>query len=108
MGHALATIITLNRGCSEVEIEAKWTVLKGEYGGYVGKILRVSLSKLKTIEEELPKGFYEKFIGGKGYGRLLYEELKAGIDPLSPDNKVIVATGPLKVRRRQLMEADTS
>jgi aldehyde:ferredoxin oxidoreductase len=67
-----------------------------DYGGYMGRILRVDLSQRKIKEEPLEKGFVEKFIGGKGFGAwLLYRELKAGVDPLSPDNKIVVATGPL-------------
>jgi len=66
------------------------------YGGYMGKMLRVDLSRRRIREEPLEKGVVEKFIGGKGIGAwLLYRELKAGIDPLSPENKIIIATGPL-------------
>ncbi|HIE14053.1 TPA: aldehyde ferredoxin oxidoreductase, partial [Candidatus Bathyarchaeota archaeon] len=67
-----------------------------DYGGYMGKILRVDLSQKEVKEEPLEKGFVEKFIGGKGFGAwLLYRELKAGVDPLSPENKLVIATGPL-------------
>ena len=66
-----------------------------EYGGYMGKILRVSLSQGKMVEEPLTKGFVESFVGGKGYAWYLFKELKPGIDPFSPENKIIFATGPL-------------
>ena len=37
-----------------------------------------------------------RFLGGKCLGaRILYEELEPGIDPLGPENKLILATGPL-------------
>ena len=47
--------------------------------------------------EELPLEVYKAFIGGKGLGAyLLYRELQAGIDPLSPDNILFFMTGPLQ------------
>jgi len=59
------------------------------------RMLRVNLSteslKDETIDEETAK----KFVGGRGIGvKILYDELKAGIDPLSPENKLIFMTGP--------------
>jgi aldehyde:ferredoxin oxidoreductase len=38
----------------------------------------------------------KKFIGGAGFGiKFLFDEIKAGTDPLGPDNKLIFASGPL-------------
>jgi aldehyde:ferredoxin oxidoreductase len=65
-------------------------------GGYVGKILRVDLSSGKTSLEDLNLEWARLFIGGKGLGaKYLYEELEPGTDPLSPDNVLILMTGPL-------------
>ena len=64
--------------------------------GYAGKLLRISLDKKKSKEENLNFNDLRKYIGGVGYGgKLLYDELNKGIDPLGPDNKIIFATGPL-------------
>lgn len=65
-------------------------------GGYSGKILRVNLNN-KTTSVENPDGkFYRKYIGGAGFtSYYLLNELKPGIDPLGPDNKLIFALGPL-------------
>ena len=64
--------------------------------GYAGKLLRVSLDKKKGKEENLNFNDLRNYIGGVGYGtKLLYDELKEGIDPLSPKNKLIFATSPL-------------
>ena len=65
-------------------------------GGYQGRILRVNLTsgdvKVESINEEWAK----KYIGGRGYGtRILFEEIDPKVDPLSEDNKVVIATGPL-------------
>jgi len=64
--------------------------------GYNGKILRVDLAAGTTEVEPLNEEWAEKFIGGKGLGaRYLWEELKPGTDPLSPENILMFWTGPL-------------
>ncbi len=58
--------------------------------GYSGQILRVNLSKKTCAAETIDAVKARKFIGGAGYGaEILYSELKAGIDPLGPENKII-------------------
>jgi len=65
-------------------------------GGYTGKILKVNLTKRKTYVEKLDEEVARKFIGGKGLGaKILYDSVKPGIDPLSPENLLIFASGPL-------------
>jgi aldehyde:ferredoxin oxidoreductase len=64
--------------------------------GYFGKQLRVSLSTGEIKTEKINSDILRKFIGGVGYGaHVLYNELQAGIDPLSADNKLVFATSPL-------------
>ena len=64
--------------------------------GYTGKVLRVDLSNEKITTEPINREWTKSFIGGKGLGaRYLFEELKPGVDPLSPDNVVMIWTGPL-------------
>ena len=64
--------------------------------GYVGRILRVDLTKGEISAEPLSRELAENYIGGRGINvKLLYDEVKAGVDPLSPENKLIVGTGPL-------------
>ncbi|SDP83625.1 aldehyde ferredoxin oxidoreductase N-terminal domain-containing protein [Desulforhopalus singaporensis] len=61
-----------------------------------GKQLRVSLSTGEIKIEKINTNILRKFIGGVGYGaRLLYDELKAGIDTLSAKNKLVFSTSPL-------------
>lgn len=60
------------------------------------KLLRVNLSKGTVKQEPLNKDWLKQYIGGRGYAtKLLYEELKKGTDPLSEDNLLIFANGPL-------------
>jgi len=64
--------------------------------GYAGKLLRIDLSEGKVSFEETKPEILRRFLGGVGYGvKLLYDEIAAGIDPLSPESKVVFTTGPL-------------
>ncbi len=64
--------------------------------GYTGRILRVNLTTRETSENPLSETDAKNYLGGRGLAvKVLYSELKAGIDPLGPDNKLVYATGPL-------------
>jgi len=64
--------------------------------GYMGKVLRVNLSTKKITIEPLRMDWAEKFLGARGLGsRYLIEEVDPKVDPLSPENKLIFATGPV-------------
>ena len=64
--------------------------------GYNGRILRVNLTDDKSSVEILSENDARKFLGGRGFAiNLLYAELKRGIDPLGPDNKLVFAVGPI-------------
>ena len=64
--------------------------------GYMGKILRVDLEKGKTEIEPLDGDRTKAFIGGRGLGiSYLLEEVNPECDPLSPENRLIMMTGPL-------------
>ena len=64
--------------------------------GYMGKILFVDLSS-KKLKDELPDDtFYRQYIGGYGIGaRVIFDNQKAGVDPLGPENSLGFITGPL-------------
>lgn len=65
-------------------------------GGYMGKFLRVNLSIGRIKEEKFSDNVLKSFIGGRGLGvKILYDELKPGTDPLSPENKILIMTGPV-------------
>jgi len=64
--------------------------------GYTGKFLRVNLETEKISKEDTPEELIHNFLGGDGFAiKVLYDELKAQIDPFSPENKIIITTGPL-------------
>ncbi len=65
-------------------------------GGYNQKILRVDLTHKTTVFEPLTYEVARKWIGGAGFvAYFLWKELKPGIDPLGPENKLIFALGPI-------------
>ncbi len=64
--------------------------------GYNGKILRVNLSRDQIRVEDLDETFYRRYMGGEGFvAYFLLTELEPKIDPLSPENKLIFAAGPV-------------
>lgn len=64
--------------------------------GFWGKILKIDLSNKKYLIQSIPSEIYKLLIGGKGIATyLLYNELKPQTDPLSEENIMIFATGPL-------------
>jgi aldehyde:ferredoxin oxidoreductase len=64
--------------------------------GWIGRLLRVNLTRGEWKSEELDKNLAVKFIGGRGLGsKILYDEIDPKVDPFSPNNKLIMATGPL-------------
>ena len=64
--------------------------------GYMGKILWVDLSSSELKDEILEENLARQFIGGYGIGaRILFSRMKAGVDPLGPDNILGFTTGPL-------------
>ncbi|HEX9016062.1 MAG TPA: aldehyde ferredoxin oxidoreductase family protein [Chloroflexota bacterium] len=67
-----------------------------KYGGYTGQLLRVNLTSRSAAKEPLREDWARDFVGGVGYAaRLLYDELKPGIAPLGPENKLVFMTGPV-------------
>ncbi len=64
--------------------------------GWVGKMLRVDLTTKKIKEEILDPKVAKDYIGGRGLGiYYLNKEIDPGTDPFSPQNIIIMATGPL-------------
>ncbi len=61
-----------------------------------GKILRVNLTTGKIKIEFVDEDFSAKYLGGRGWAiKYLLDEMDPSVDPLSPENILIFATGPL-------------
>ncbi len=64
--------------------------------GYGGRTLRTDLTTGKTGWEKTDPQFMLKVIGGRGLNsRRLSLELKRDVDPLSPENLLLIGVGPL-------------
>jgi aldehyde:ferredoxin oxidoreductase len=64
--------------------------------GWTGVFLKINLSKNKAVAEQYDESLATNFLGGRGFAvKILWDTLKQGTDPLSPENKLIFAAGPL-------------
>ncbi len=65
-------------------------------GGYAGKIVHVDLTD-RTVEAiAVDRKLASTWLGGNGIGvKMLWEEVPAAVDALSPRNVLTIATGPL-------------
>jgi len=62
-------------------------------GPYNGRFLRVDLTRGETRVEEVPELTYRMYLGGNAMAAYwLVREVKPGIDPLGPDNLLVIAT----------------
>jgi aldehyde:ferredoxin oxidoreductase len=63
---------------------------------WTGKILRVNLTTGTVASEPTNMDWARAYLGSRGLAsKYLVEEIDAKVDALSPDNKIIWATGPL-------------
>ncbi len=63
--------------------------------GYAGHILYVDLTSRQTREEPLDPELARTLLGGYGINnRLAYDLMPSGVDPLSPENLIIMGAGP--------------
>lgn len=64
--------------------------------GWTGSILRVNLTAKTHRRESFTEEFATTWVGGRGFAvKILFDELQPGIDPLGPENKLVVALGPI-------------
>lgn len=63
---------------------------------YMGAMLRVNLTDGTLKTESFPKELAKLYLGGRGLAtKMFIDETDPKIDPLSPENKLLFATGPL-------------
>jgi aldehyde:ferredoxin oxidoreductase len=66
------------------------------YKGYAGHYAEVDLTKGKVHKREMEKEWARLYLGGTGVAaRILWEETGPETDPLSPENVLVLGTGPL-------------
>lgn len=70
--------------------------MASKYGGYMGKVIEVDLTKQTTREYPWTDRERELFIGGKIMGaKILGDNFDGSENPLGEENIIVIATGPL-------------
>lgn len=68
---------------------------KTDICGYTGNILHIDLTSGSTREEKLDPEVEKSFLGGFGIcNKLAYDLIPPDVDPLSPENLIIIGVGP--------------
>jgi aldehyde:ferredoxin oxidoreductase len=63
--------------------------------GFFNRILKIDLEAKSFKAEIIPDSVFETYLGGKGLGLyLLLKENPPGVDPFSPQNRLIFCLGP--------------
>ncbi|MFH1140339.1 MAG: aldehyde ferredoxin oxidoreductase N-terminal domain-containing protein, partial [Chloroflexota bacterium] len=64
--------------------------------GFTGKLLRVDLTNEEVSEESVDEATQRAYPGGTSIGaKVLYEEVPSGVEWSDPENRLVLATGPL-------------
>lgn len=62
----------------------------------IGRLAKVDLNNETVTIEPIPDESFKKFLGGNGLAiKIMLDIVRPGIDPLSPENIIIFATGPV-------------
>jgi aldehyde:ferredoxin oxidoreductase len=70
--------------------------MASRFKGYTGRALDIDLTTGKIGEYDITDRDRELFLGSRYLStKILWDELKPGIDPLSPQNVIVIMTGPL-------------
>ena len=65
-------------------------------GGYAGRMLRLELSGGQFSDAVFDEATLRKWVGGNGIGaKVLYDEVPPEVTWDDPENRLIIATGPL-------------
>lgn len=67
-----------------------------EYCGYCGKVIKIDLTSQTVSEYPFSDKEREMFLGGKIMAaKIVYDHIDKKIDPFSPENPIVITTGPL-------------
>ncbi|MCK5861935.1 MAG: aldehyde ferredoxin oxidoreductase family protein [Candidatus Hydrogenedentes bacterium] len=70
--------------------------MKTTLGGYAGKVLKINLTQQETSEYPWTDEERSLYMGGKVMAaKILYDTIQAGTDGFSPENTLVISTGPL-------------
>jgi aldehyde:ferredoxin oxidoreductase len=67
-----------------------------QYGAYTGKIIKIDLTNQTVEDYPFTDKERKLFLGGKIMAaKIIYDHIQGKIDPLSPENLIVISTGPL-------------
>ncbi|HOT51188.1 MAG TPA: aldehyde ferredoxin oxidoreductase N-terminal domain-containing protein, partial [Candidatus Hydrogenedentes bacterium] len=67
-----------------------------QYGGYMGKVLKVDLTRRESGEYPWSDDDRAMYLGGKTMAaKIIYDNVAPGTDGFAPENYLVVSTGPL-------------
>ncbi len=67
-----------------------------QLGAYTGKVLKVDLTTREVSEYPFSDAERKLFLGGKIMAaKIIYDNIKHPIDPLSSENMIVITTGPM-------------
>lgn len=70
--------------------------MESRYGGYMGKVLKIDLSSRRVSDYPWTDDERKLYLGGKIMAaKIISDTVSPDIDPFSPDNPLVVTTGPL-------------
>ena len=70
--------------------------MNSKFGGYTGKILKINLTQKTTEEYNFSDEERELYLGGKIMAaKIVFDNIKTKIDPLSSQNIIVITTSPL-------------
>ncbi|MDF2530657.1 MAG: Tungsten-containing aldehyde:ferredoxin oxidoreductase [Clostridia bacterium] len=70
--------------------------MESKYGGYMGKVMMIDLTTQQTKEYPWSDRDRELYLGGKIMAaKILYDNIQTNIEALSPENMMVITTGPL-------------
>ncbi|MEW6226568.1 MAG: aldehyde ferredoxin oxidoreductase family protein [Bacillota bacterium] len=69
-------------------------------GAYAGSLLRINLNTGGVRKEAIDPVLQRAYLGSRGLGALMFfREVKAGVEPFAPENKLFIVTAPLNGTR---------
>lgn len=64
--------------------------------GHNGRYVKVDLGNQEILEERYDHTFARMYLGGNGFAvKLIFDNIPPDVDPLSPENGIVFAVGPL-------------
>lgn len=67
-----------------------------EFYGFTGSVLRIDLSEKEARICKLEPEYMYNYLGGRGFNsKRLLDEVPSTVNPLEPENKLLISTGPL-------------